>query len=452
MIFSLVQRTRTQTVVPLLVLLALLTCITHTVFGIYYATHAENLVSKPTLRMSGLEFLRSFRGWDESWENDNAAYNRAAMGILRTGTPRNRSGAVCVHALVYDYFLAACYAVGGTRLLSVAIPQGVLMGLTCFLIGMTATRIAPICSALTGTVASLLILTNLRFAMYVGYMLPTILLLFFVSLATYAATGRQTRSNLALFVGAIVLAIFTQAGAFVFAGAAMLWLLAEFVRRSEKIYALAALVILIFIGGRLVISRLDLGGDQSSPWQATDKGAVLWEANNPYYESMRLTSLWERRPDNPWTQWRLSAEEQQRHLNYLERTQQDPFRAALLWIRENPLQYSKLCLVRLRAELGPFTGMMSPKNRLISTIYWLFIFPAGLWGLWNLRHHSFSLLTVLIMFAIFTFDTLVNVDWYLRYRFPVDLILTAYAAAGYVHLFRRHAASQRSGHVENLSS
>jgi hypothetical protein len=27
--------------------------------------------------------------------------------------------------------------------------------------------------------------------------------------------------------------------------------------------------------------------------------AVLWEANNPYYESMTVFSRWERRPGNP---------------------------------------------------------------------------------------------------------------------------------------------------------
>jgi hypothetical protein len=108
--------------------------------------------------------------------------------------------------------------------------------------------------------------------------------------------------------------------------------------------------------------------------------------------------------------------------------------AGWLWVRENPAQYAKLCWVRLRTELGPFTGMMSPRNRAISTFFWLMVFPAGYWGLWKLRRHEVSWLVALMWAAVVAFGTLVLVEWYLRYRMPVELMWMAYAAIAYTGL------------------
>jgi hypothetical protein len=415
-----------------LLLIAVGTLVAHLAFGVHYATHAENLQSKPTLQMTNEEYLKSFPGWEQPGENDAAAYNRAALGVLHTGIPRNRSGGVSAHALVYDYFLAACYWVGGVRLLAVAIPQAVLSGLTSLLVGLIAFRLASRWARAASCLAALMVLINLRFAIYVGNMMPTVLLLFLFAGAMCAAvSGLRTPGALACFVGALVLAAFTQAAFFIVAVAAAAWMGIEFIRDRRPVLLLGAAVLLGFVGVRIALSRLDLGGDPTDGWRATDRGGILWEDNNPYYESMRWTSLWERRPGNPWTRWRMSEAEQQRYTAYLERAGREEPQAACLWIRDNPRQYAKLCWIRLRTELGPYTGQMSPRNRLISTFYWFLIFPAGWYGWWRLRRLAISRLALLVIVAILSFDMLVFVEWYLRYRLPVDLILTAYAGVAY---------------------
>jgi len=434
----------------LLVSLAVATSILHGVFGTYYAVHAENLTSKPTLQMEGMEYLKAFPGWGVVYENDAAAYNRAAMGVLHAGVPRNRTGGVSVHALVYDYFLAACYWVGGVRLYSVAITQALLAGLTCLLVGLTASRIARPSAPWAGCAAAAIMLSNFRLAIYVGNPQPTILLLFFFSMALYAAAGPRTLANRALFVGAMGLAVFTQAAFFVVGAAGAGWLALESFRHREAAARYGCLWIIALIGCRLALPLINFGGTQEEDgWRKTDSGGILWEANNPYFESMRLTTLWEARPGNPWTLWHMSEQEQRRYDQYLERAQGDERRAAILWIRENPAQYAKLCFIRLRTELGPYTAMMSPRNRLISTFYWFLIFPAGLFGLWQSRDLGLARLIGLVILAIFTFDALVLVEWYLRYRLPVDVSLTvcagvAYGGNGVGTLLRRHVWERKS--------
>jgi hypothetical protein len=267
--------------------------------------------------------------------------------------------------------------------------------------------------------------------MYVGNMLPTILLLFLFSLALSAAAGPRTPANRAMFVGAMGLAIFTQAGFFVVATAGAAWLALAAFRHREAAAWYGCLGIIALIGCRLAVPLINFGGSQEDGWRNTDNGGILWDSNNPYYESMRLTTLWELRPGNPWTVWHMSPQEQQRYKEYKERAHQDVRRAATLWIRENPAQYAKLCFIRLRTELGPCTAVMSPRNRLISTFYWLLIFPAGLFGLWQSRDLGLARLIGLVMLAVFTFDALVFVECYLRYRLPVDLALTECAGVAY---------------------
>lgn len=413
----------------LMVLLAVGTAVLHGVFGIYYTTQQAHL----TWKTEGIEYLKSCTGgWDSVEENDAAGYNRAALGVLHTGVPRNRTGGISVHALVYDYFLAACYWIGGVRLYSIAIAQALLAGLTCLLVGRTASRIAPLSAPLAGCVAAGVMLSNPRLAIYVGSMLPTVLLLFFFSLALYAAAGPRTRANRAIFVGAMGLGIFTQASFFVVAAAGAVWLALEAFRHREVTARYGCLVIVALIGCRLAFPLINFGGSQEDAWRSTDSGGILWESNNPYYESMHLTAVWERRPPaSPWSVWHMSAQEEQRYDEYKQRAHQNIRLAAILWIRENPAQYTKLCFIRLRTELGPYTATMSPRHRLISTFYWLLIFPAGLFGLWQSREVELARLIGLVMLAIFIFDALVFVEVFLRYRLPVDLALTVCAGVAY---------------------
>jgi hypothetical protein len=143
----------------------------------------------------------------------------------------------------------------------------------------------------------------------------------------------------------------------------------------------------------------------------------------------------------------MSQTEQRRYDEYLERTHHHSTQAAELWIRENPKEYADLVFVRFWTALGPFTGMMSPRNRLISLGVWLLIFPAGLYGLWLCRQILASQFAAAVTLALTVFSALVIVEWYLRYRFPVDLLMTIYAGIGYSHCLKDKLNLRRFGRV-----
>ena len=103
-------------------------------------------------------------GWGNLVERDSSAYNTAALNILKSGVPRTRSGAVHMHAPIYCCFLALCYGIGGQNLVSVAVPQAMMAGLTCFLVGLVAGRIAPQRKTAATLITTLLYLVNLRAA------------------------------------------------------------------------------------------------------------------------------------------------------------------------------------------------------------------------------------------------------------------------------------------------
>ena len=182
-------------------------------------------------------------------------------------------------------------------------------------------------------------------------------------------------------------------------------------------------------------------GSATEANRVADRGGVFWTSNNPYYDGMRPWSLWEWRTENAWSTWKMSEEEHNRYLTYLDRSGQNELRATLLWIRENPAHYLWVCLVRLRTEFGPYTGAMSPRNRLISTAVWLLVFPAGFYGLWQSRREATGQWVLFVVIAVFTFATLVSEEPYLRYRMPVDLLLTVFAGMTYSLWLTRRTAT-----------
>jgi hypothetical protein len=234
-----------------------------------------------------------------------------------------------------------------------------------------------------------------------------------------------------LITVSIVLGIYSQAAFFVVGFAVAIWLAWRCFSLKRQMDLIGAIVILLFVGAKFPLTWLDVGGKTHDPARADDRGGTLWLANNPYYESMKPWSLWELRPQNPWSNWKRTDREQRRYEDYLARANGNELTAALLWMRENPMRYAALCAVRLRTEFGPYTGQMSPRNRQISTVIWLLIFPAGLYGLWRERARSVPQLVLLILLAVVGFNTLFIEEGYLRYRMPVDLLLTVFAGATY---------------------
>src|ERR1700730_1108142 len=93
----------------------------HLLVGLQYATHFTSQALHPSLTASGDAYLASFPSWNTENEQDVAGFNRAALSILTQGLPYSRRGTLVLRTAVYSYFVAGCYAVGGIRLLPVAV-------------------------------------------------------------------------------------------------------------------------------------------------------------------------------------------------------------------------------------------------------------------------------------------------------------------------------------------
>jgi hypothetical protein len=405
----------------------------HLVVGAWYATHAEGLSSHISLRSSGESYLASFHGWGTDHERDDALYNRTAIQIRATGIPRDRDGAWFLHAPLYSYFIAGCYLLGGVRLWPLVLAQAALSALACWWVGRAAFELGR-GSPLAGLLAAGLYAVNLRISMYVGMVNPTSLVLCCAAWALWQATRVAKGAAPWAFVGAVVMGMYSQATFFVVGGAAVLWLAFRAWNGPTRASAgWGAVAILVF-----ALAKVWVGAQALRTVSSGSGGhSVLWEANNPYYENMGWARAWERRPGNPWTTWVRSEEQQARFDEYLGRARQMGKDPGLLWIRENPGAYARLCLVRFRTTLGPSTGQMSPRNRMLSTVFWLVIFPAGAAGLWVSRRESEALLAALVILALTAFSTLVVTEWYLRYRLPMDLTLIVFAGVGYAAMNRR---------------
>jgi hypothetical protein len=427
-----------------LMILGIACVLVHLLVGLYYATHLTSQTQHPSLAAHGDAYLASFTSWDTDSEQDVAGFNRTALSILSRGLPYSRQGTLILRTAVYSYFVAGCYTIGGIRLLPVAIAQAIVSGLTCWLLALATSNLFPKNTAAPWIVGGLY-LVNLRVAMYVGYVVPLVPTLLFTAVALWAATQITRRRAVAWFVASLILATYTSSTFFVVAMTGALWLLQR--RRSIAGFT----VIVSFVALKFILTWSNAAGSTTESNRAADRGGVFWTSNNPYYESMRPWSPWEWRTENMWSTWKMSEEEHSRYTSYLDRGEGNELRATLLWIRENPLHYLWVCLVRLRTEFGPYTGQMSPRNRLISTVVWLLIFPAGFYGLWKSRRDMTAQFVQFVVITVFIFATFVSEEPYLRYRMPVDLLLTAFAGLSYGSWLTRKETAETNWNISNQS-
>lgn len=412
----------------------------HGAFGLLYATSLSPNGRHGLLSARGDAYLQSFPGWDTDFEQDATGFNRTAVSILHTGLPYSRHGTLVLRTAVYSYFVAICYALGGIRFLPIVIAQAILSGLTGTILAAGAGRLSGGRMSVRLLVTALYLL-NLRVAMYVGYVVPLIPTIFFLAIAFWSITG-STKGSPAKWVAlSLVLGSYTSSTFFVVALVGAAWL---FLRPRSTAQTVA---IILFVALKFVITWSNVAGRAAEPNRAADRGGIFWLSNNPYYDRMRPWGLWEWRGTNPWSTWKMTAEERDRYDTYLARASQNELRATLLWIRENPGAYLQVCLARLRTEFGPYTGQMSPRNRLISTAVWLMIFPSGFCGLWQLRRNPAAQFAALVTLAVFTFAMLVTEEPYLRYRMPVDMLLTAFAGIVYAEWLSRFCRESSSSNT-----
>ena len=426
----------------LLALICVATILSHFAFSLHFYTAGSNNAPKSDLRLSGEAYLAEVPSWGTENESDAAAYNRAAVEAMKTGVPRSHTGVIFDHAPVYAWFLAGVYSVGGVRYMAVLVSSALLAGGICLMLALTAKSLSRHHSGAAAVFAALLYLVNVKLAQYVGYVNPTLLLLLFVSTAFHAVVCRYRHWRV-VFIAAIVLGIWTQASFFLVGLAAGGWLFLLFLKTRHRADILACLALFTLAGSKLGVSLLEGKSPAHDSMRRATRG-IIWEANNPYYERMTVFSLWERRPGNRWSDWKATPDEEARYAGHLAKADDDPVKAARAWIAENPAQYATVCVVRLRAFLGPITGQMSPANKVISTVLWLAVFPAGFFVFWKVRRDPLSWLAWAIAITLGLFETLVIAGWQPRYRLPMDMALTVAAAVFYAYVLGRFREKMRT--------
>jgi hypothetical protein len=300
-------------------------------------------------------------------------------------------------------------------------------------------QLSPRAKSLAGFLASGLWFGNLHIAGYTATPSPTLLLLFLVAFGVWSFVRVESGRLSPLFVVAAVVGVYTQAAFFVIAFAIVFWALLVFWRSRQLSWMVGAVLIAAGAVSKPAASFLI---DRTRETHSTEPpSAVLWEANNPYYTSMTAFSLWERRPGNHWSKWKVTEAETAAYKDYFQRAGGNGTRAALLWMRENPRDYFELCIVRFGAVLGPVTGQMSPLLKKISTLTWLIVFPAGFLGVWKLRGTRFSGLFACALLFQVAFESLVIAGWQPRYRLPLDLLLFIGAGVCYAMVLSRTAST-----------
>jgi 4-amino-4-deoxy-L-arabinose transferase-like glycosyltransferase len=120
----------------------------------------------------------------------------------------------------------------------------------------------------------------------------------------------------------------------------------------------------------------------------------------------------------------------------------------LQFIRANPSAYIKLAIRRLWTCLLPYVprGNQRRHERIVLTLYWLAIFPAGVVGLFfSLKRVQPQTALLALLVALSILSIMVVLYWSdLRFRVGIDLLLACFAASAYTRLGKR--ANSRNIH------
>jgi len=153
-----------------------------------------------------------------------------------------------------------------------------------------------------------------------------------------------------------------------------------------------------------------------------------------------------------WAEGRCAAVDEQRHtltqtIVFDPRTpaafrrDQISRRIALEFISAHPGSYAKLVFRRLWTTLLPFNprGSQRLHERIALSIYWLGLYPAGLSGLLLAARRLDPQRALLILLALLNLLSMAAVLYWsdLRFRIGVDVPLACFAGFAYAELFRR---------------
>lgn len=129
--------------------------------------------------------------------------------------------------------------------------------------------------------------------------------------------------------------------------------------------------------------------------------------------------------------------------------------ASIVFIKDRPLTYAKLCLKRFITFWGPITKKPSLIKKVLDTIIYIFVFPMAFYGFckskwWTNVGVGFKpapalLITVILYYTIL--HSLVGVDDALIYRYPIIPLICIFSAYGYYAYFGSYPSNSTKGNV-----
>jgi 4-amino-4-deoxy-L-arabinose transferase-like glycosyltransferase len=363
---------------------------------------------------------------------DLEAYHRAAYSLAEQGRFVLVDGSPSAWVVPgYPLVLAALFSTVGYHFFGVVALNALLLaGAYWLLISLARSIFSP----RTALLCSVLLVLNLRAAMFVGYVYTECLFLFLLA-ASFACAFRIWKEgprSAVLWCGLGAISGYALLTRPVFFGVLAVFAmgLGKWVRKRPAQYALFLIVSLLPLSAWVVRNHRVFG----EPLVSTGSALPMADGNQDFYRQFRFweTSRYEFNASllPEYTAARSAP-------GYPEFTFYRNLRQRFAdWKAENPSFYRWLCAWRFKTMLSPYVADMSPRNRAISLALWLLTFPAAFAALWMERKSPWTWVLFAGAVIMLYLPALVIVGPSLRYQIPSQLLLTILSAAAYERFFR----------------
>jgi 4-amino-4-deoxy-L-arabinose transferase-like glycosyltransferase len=409
-------------------------------FGLYYVVSEHQRGHYFDPMQSGKSYFE--RQVLEVWNNPRAwgdleAYNRAAYSIVTENRIVNSDGKPSAWVTPgYPLVLAMLYTLFGFRFFPILIFNALCVTFSYHLLRKVAERAF---SPATGIATLVLLAINLRVSMFVGYIYTECLFILMVSagiawtlkIARHARIRKSSYLGLGLVCGFGILvkpaflALVPVFGTYLFYEA---W-------RSQKnripAIALALSIYLLgsfgFLAAWVARNHHAIG----EPLISTSGFYALAEGNQDFYRSFRFVDTYRNAAtQNPYGPLIVSNSTGNQEVD-------EAFALGAQfqrWKAENRGFYLWLCAWRFKTFWMPYTADMSPRNRAVSLVIWLLIFPVAFVGAYRQRRNSIVWLLLGGAVALLALPSLVVVGPSLRYQVPAQILLTLLAASEFARI------------------
>ena len=395
------------------------------VLGVFYA-HWIGAGEEKIPFASGDEFLDVFKG------GDSYIFNSMAKGIIE-GKGLVAFGKSNAHyPPVYPIFLSVCYFLFGYNLLAYLVPQALISSLTAVLIYLIADKVFN--KKNVSLIAAFLFIFHPNIIMYSSRVLSDMLYMFLLAILLYLLIKiKEKRSLGVLILMGLCCGITVLCRSVFIAFLPLLFIWIAMVFWNRKIEAIKLLfVVFVFISlfsGSWIYRNYKI----FNRFIITTDSNVLWQGNNPIYDSVKFLDPYKTLDYDVV----LAKQENYQKAQIYKSRFKSSEAAALNWIKENPKRYLFLAARRFIAFCGPYTYAMKNRNKIIFAVTYVLIFPLGFLGIMNSVNNKKALLLTFYIAASIALHTIVEGDDYLRYRMPVEMLITIFAAYGFTILRRK---------------